>query len=648
MPAESAVELLKDNKGSATLGADVLVFDEDPTRIALQTHTLTVKQLDDINTSNDQVGAVIDLLSELVLSARNDGQVLNDWSPLKGRIESILKRFKRKGGQHAELAMDTERVLKEVTGQINDTSKNLMDTRPGSVARTEPRWLAEIVSELKRIILADEPINTCLVVTAERLVFRHPRTIRPQAKMVVLDAYGRAEIYQQVFKKEVRVHQHQIKPEMTVYHIPMNTSRTRLKDDRLGRWTSDKWRQVVKNKTSLFEFKKMVIFVDGKEMVSKAEAAVDSLGLGDKVTVDYFHRGRGTNEYQDYDADVILGSAWPRSDAMVSETRALYRDNKYVSDEVDSGDKRRYKDSRLQQFKDSRQVGEIWQCIYRIRPATHLHPLGKKVVICTNFEIEGLTDQPEVKKLTNYAKSIEAEIRRSNLADWVGEYLSKYGYITLARGLSSKLAEIGGGSHVGRGFAEIAINNNTEDDSLISNLCTTSHSKGFSVSARTIKGDLKKIVNDGLIEAHRESVVLDGKTYPTVVYGSLDTFRADIEQARVVLAEQDQSLKKGFDVKPTIAAAEVEPLPFDPAVADKLEHYRISRDQWRKYTVGGTLAAVTFASLIGQVDDKVRTAVLKIPAPEIFSANLALKQVLSNRQSGLEMLSRWADNSPPI
>ena len=60
------------------------------------------------------------------------------------------------------------------------------------------------------------------------------------------------------------------------------------------------------------------------------------------------------------------------------------------------------------------------------------------------------------------------------------------------------------------------------------------------------------------------------------------------------------------------------------------------------------MAAVTFASLIDEVDDKAREAVLKIPAPEIFSANLALKQVLANRPSGLKMLNKWADNSSHI
>jgi hypothetical protein len=393
MPVESAVELLKDNKGSATLSADVLVFDEDPSRIAMQTHSLTVNQLDNINPSTDQVGAVVDLLSELVVSVQRYGKVLDDWSRLKDRIQSILKRFKGKGGQHTELAMDTERVMREVISQINDTSRNLIDTRPEAVARTEPRWLANIVSEIKRIISADEPINVSLVVTEERLVFRHPRTIRPQAKMVILDAYGRPELYQQVFNRTVRLNQHKVRPNMKLWQVSMNTSRTSLKDDRPGRWTPVKWQQVIKNKTSLFEFEQMVIFVDGKETVKKAEAAVESLRLSHKVTVDYFYRGRGTNKYQDYDAVVILGQAEPRSDVMVSECRALHRDSEYIGSEVKSDNKRQFRDPRLQQFKESRQKDEIVQCVYRIRPATHQHRLGKKVVICTSFEVKGLTDQ---------------------------------------------------------------------------------------------------------------------------------------------------------------------------------------------------------------------------------------------------------------
>jgi hypothetical protein len=174
-----------------------------------------------------------------------------------------------------------------------------------------------------------------------------------------------------------------------------------------------------------------------------------------------------------------------------------------------------------------------------------------------------------------------------------------------------------------------------------------------------------------------------------VVYGSLDAFKADIEQARAALAAEIANLDLGRPEKNSAklqslsrseaaekldvsaryvneakkiqrespehfdkvksgelslqqADPEVEPLPFSRDVADKLEHYCISRDQWRKETLGGDLVAVRFSELIDQVDGEARRAVLKIPAPEVFSTNLALKQVLANRPSGLKMLGRWS------
>ena len=127
--------------------------------------------------------------------------------------------------------------------------------------------------------------------------------------MVVLDAYGRIELYQQALYKEVRLRQYEVKPDWTVYYASINTSKTRLKDGQSGRWTDDKWTEMLQWLTGLFEFARMVVFVDGKETVAKAEAAVRSIEMSQQVTVDYFYRGRGTNEYQDFDAVVILGSA---------------------------------------------------------------------------------------------------------------------------------------------------------------------------------------------------------------------------------------------------------------------------------------------------------------------------------------------------
>jgi hypothetical protein len=78
MPIESAVNLLADDEGNAPLKADMLVFDENPDRIAMQTHNLTIKQLNSFRASTDSIKVVIDLLLALIKSVEENGEVLND------------------------------------------------------------------------------------------------------------------------------------------------------------------------------------------------------------------------------------------------------------------------------------------------------------------------------------------------------------------------------------------------------------------------------------------------------------------------------------------------------------------------------------------------------------------------------------------
>ena len=53
---------------------------------------------------------------------------------------------------------------------------------------------------------------------------------------------------------------------------------------------------------------------------------------------------------------------------------------------------------------------------------------------------------------------------------------------------------------------------------------------------KTIRKDLKILVKRGEIEVHQQTVVLDGKRYSPMVYGSLDGFLTDVEQAEAILA----------------------------------------------------------------------------------------------------------------
>ena len=101
--------------------------------------------------------------------------------------------------------------------------------------------------------------------------------------------------------------------------------------------------------------------------------------------------------------------------------------------------------------------------------------------------------------------------------------------MTLASGLNSRLAEISGGSQARHEFLTFAINN-IEDNFINSECEKPSDNKTFSSVSekKTIRKDLKILVKRGEIEGHQQTVVLDGKRYSPMVYGSLDALLTDI------------------------------------------------------------------------------------------------------------------------
>ena len=170
-----------------------------------------------------------------------------------------------------------------------------------------------------------------------------------------------------------------------------------------------------------------------------------------------------------------------------------------------SSNRRQFRDSRLQQYKESKQLDEIMQAVYRIRPATTSHPLGKKLIVCTGFEIEGLTDQSDVIRLGGdeqcYTTSVKAEVRRTQLCNCVKKHCSEFGYLLTASALNARLNKILPQSQSVREFLTFAYYN-IEADFLISKCEKPSDNKTFSVSEKTIKKDLKILVDRGEIEAH--------------------------------------------------------------------------------------------------------------------------------------------------
>ena len=534
MPFESVAEFGRDKEESEGTDPrfDYIFWDENPDRIVLKEHHLTSYRLEkimEISSSNLEVEATLELLNQLIMVAFLKGEALKDWKTQQQAIKSILRQFKKKSGQPVlkTLGLNPEPVLEEAKNNIQEQSRHLVRTYKKHIEQIPPRWLVGVIEEIERIMEAEEPINNRLVITHDKIIFRPRRNFNSNSKMVILDAYGRPELYQQVFGQKVLINQHQVAPNWQVHHIPINTSKTRMKDQRI--WGDDKWREMIATLSIMVEFERMVVFVD-KDKIEKASQAVEDLGLADKISLDYVYKGRGTNQYQDYDAIAIVSQAEPNRCSLVSQARALYGDLEYINDQPEANNKRKFQDKRLQEYKESKQMDETLQTAYRIRPATHSHPLGKKLILCTSSEVEGLTDGDNVIKHPKRLDSIQVQLRRERLRQAIEETSTVGGWFTLAKGLNqqieSGLAESQSGLRV-PDFSYINIVTNPLTKSLIREDRKSNDIKGL---RKFNKDDLNWLVKNGQIECQKETIK-QGDHYTTVlVYGCFDRFKADLEQ----------------------------------------------------------------------------------------------------------------------
>ena len=516
MSFESFVESAKD--------FDYLIWDENPDRIALKEHQLTSYSLEKILNAgphSTELEAALELISQLVMAAGLKGQALNDWQLQQTAIRQILDHFQDKSRSLQALAEEPDTVLEAAKTSLKQLKLNHRTV--GQIEQVAPRWMIDLIQEIQRLIKTTKPINTRLVVTQDRIIFRQKRTINSQAKMVVLDAYGRPDLYQQIFARPVVVDDHRVEPDWTVHHIPINTSRTRMMDQRI--WGDDKWRELISTLTMMVEFERMVVFMD-KDKMEKARQAVEDLGLADKISLDYVYKGRGTNQYQDYDTIAIVSQAEPNPASLVSQARALYWQDHYMSDQQTE---RKFQDKRLQEFKESKQMDETLQTAYRIRPATHTHPLGKKLILCTPFQVKGLTDGNKVIKHGRRLNQIKTELDRQRLKKAMQELTQLGGYLILAKGLNQELAKMVEESQSQSKFPDFSYNK-YKDITLLREVCKPSNNKGL----RRFRVQLDILAKGGQVESkNRLTVDLNGQRYsPVVVYGSVDGFWQDIQQLK--------------------------------------------------------------------------------------------------------------------
>jgi len=130
-----------------------------------------------------------------------------------------------------------------------------------------------------------------------------------------------------------------------------------------------------------FRFESVLIYTY-KSHLDKVRKAVEAIKPDMKIAYDYFFGSRGTNQYQDCEAVVIFGSAYPDINELIAKENAqnAVELSKHKVDGV-------YQDPRLVQAIEETQHHEIKQCIHRVRPTNNSR---KAFLFCSDFAIDGL------------------------------------------------------------------------------------------------------------------------------------------------------------------------------------------------------------------------------------------------------------------
>jgi|TARA_B100002003_G_scaffold85379_1_gene79847 hypothetical protein len=196
--------------------------------------------------------------------------------------------------------------------------------------------------------------------------------------ILILDAYAEESTYSKYFLVEgIDYHRFELETDLHTTHIIRNTGKSKLK-----KMKARQIKSIFSKLFQQFQFESVLIYTY-QFRLDKVEKAIQSINSDIKTDYDYFFNGRGTNEYQDCQAVVIFGSAYPDIDELIAKENAKNPVVPISKDQVNGV----YQDPRLVQAIEETQHHEIKQCIHRVRPINNPR---QAFLFCSDFAINGL------------------------------------------------------------------------------------------------------------------------------------------------------------------------------------------------------------------------------------------------------------------
>ena len=304
-----------------------------------------------------------------------------------------------------------------------------------------------------------------------------------QTHLLILDAYAGQNTFNPLLNpQEIQYHQYQIQTKwQKKIRIHRNTGKSQVRkmdDQEIANIFGKFFEEFKPQSLLIYSYKSEI--EPYEDQTGRVKRIVERIKPDISIEYSWFHKDRGSNQYKDCESVLIFGSTYPDIDELNSELNARYDDQ--ISQDKDEK-YNFYLDHRLKQGIIDQQHHEIKQCLYRVRPTDKPRTA---YLICSKFEIEGLTIDLELPYSEWSGQAISAERRKDyriyhdlikGVVAKIGFYainfqsnLERMGKIVKDQELTEKMEYLIDQSQYGKSFSPIKDKSKNDFDQIIKEL----------------------------------------------------------------------------------------------------------------------------------------------------------------------------------
>jgi len=394
------------------LDADLILFDEDPSRAFMRKREIMMHHLQfNLQAFELPVRRFVRFLQHTLAIAAEE--TLEKHAVYRSRLLADLLRLSAD-----QVGQDLDKLLGQVANcmeNVYDRPARLADVELSALERIPPAFLNDLAHAIRgELSHQEEDWNSTLSISVKRgvatLHFYQPFVLSTDTPLVILDAYGREGYYQALLNRPVETIRVDALIHATVIKIKLATSKRAFR---------------ARHDALMKRLEEVICHHEGRKILVYTHAAIEEevKQRYPQVATQHFWSGRGKDEFKDYDVVVIFGTAEPNPQELLSECRALFAEDPVpISSLPLPQDHRHRADERLETLLLMRREEEMSQAAHRPRPAW-AEASPKTIIVMSHLDLPGLPASEVIDP-----RALEKMKRKELFAHFITDCLDEMGF----------------------------------------------------------------------------------------------------------------------------------------------------------------------------------------------------------------------------